>query len=87
MVDRIGKAKIPVFQLRTVGVSTKGINIVKAVRVYTFLVQPRWEYAMHITPRRARVSAAIEELQKAFLCKYSEESDEIVHAGFGCCFG
>ncbi len=62
-------AKIPVFQLRTVGVSIKGITIVKAVRVYKFLVQPRWKYAMHLTPRRVIISAAIEELQNAFFAQ------------------
>ncbi len=38
MVDRISKAKIAVFQLGALGVSNKGIHIVKAIRMYKCLM-------------------------------------------------
>ncbi len=46
--------------------STKGINILKSIRIYKCLVQPRWEYAMHLTLWVPELSAHIEEVEKAF---------------------
>ncbi len=41
ILDRIRKDKIAVYQLRALGVSTKGINIRMSIMMYKCLVQPR----------------------------------------------
>ncbi len=68
-VERARKAKTAVYQLRSLGVSPKGIHIEKSIRIYKCLIQPRWEYAMHLVPWTPRIQQAIEDTEKTFFAQ------------------
>ncbi len=44
------KAKIAVYQLRKLGIFKKGLSAQKCIKLYKALIQPRWEYALHLMP-------------------------------------
>lgn len=66
ILQRLKKAKTAVYELRTLGVFRKGISIQKCIQVYKALIQPRWEYAMHLTPWTQDVQNAIKEVEQTF---------------------
>ncbi len=41
------------------------------------MIQPRWEYAMHLTPWTRRIYQAVEEVERAFSNRYSVLLEEI----------
>ncbi len=66
MLDRIPKAKIAVHQLKPLGLSPKGISAKKALRMYKCWIQPRWEYAAHLTPWTSAIKSGVEEVERLF---------------------
>ncbi len=65
LLERISGAKAAVHQLRPLGVFAHVLSQVKAIRLYKALIQPRWEYAMHISPGTDEASLPVQEVEKA----------------------
>ena len=56
---RIRTAKDMIASLRTLGAFDRGIHPARSIRSYKSLVQSRWEYAAHLTPRDSELDEAI----------------------------
>ncbi len=70
MQEKIRNARIAIYQLRALGVFSHGLSPIKSLRLYEALIQPRWEYAMHITPWPDGITDAIQEMERTFSQKH-----------------